>query len=452
MSDRLRALTQEWGTHAAVDLYLDRCQVDTPDWVVQAVWRLAHERRRRVSTVIDFGAGDGRFARWGTYDQYIGYEIDPARLQTVVLPPKAILEHRCAFSNLITDADMCVGNPPYVRNQDLPRGWREQATTLIAERTGVKISGLANAWQYFAFLALSTTRPDGLVALVIPYEWVSRPSVRALRRFIYDNGWDVDVYRLRDKAFTRVLTTSSITLIDKQGKRSAWRYFEQDEGQTFRRLKTPSGGTEGVIEYRRNTSDTSSAIFVRRGLSPGTQKVLTLTEGERVRHGLKIGSDVVPCITSLRQLGAEIKSLTETRFQKYYRNAGAKCWLIRTDAPPSNRLNAYLNDIPEKDTHTSTCHSRDIWWNFVMPSPPAVLVATGFRGLRPKIAQNAAGVVAVGAVAGVYGLSSKSARHVVRNLSLINLTDRIVSHSKGFRKVEIGQLETLIHQALASTE
>ena len=85
-----------------------------------------------------------------------------------------------------------------------------------------------------------------------------------------------------------------------------------------------------------------------------------------------------------------------------------------------------------------------------MPERPSVLIATGFRGLRPKVVENAAAVVAVGAVEGIYGLSSKASRKLVQELSTADLADRIVSHSKGLRKLEIGQLETLVQSTIAS--
>jgi len=67
-------------------LYLDRCQVDTPQRLVQEVWTLVNERRPQAGVVVDFGAGDARFARHGRYQSYLGYEIDRTRCSTIALP------------------------------------------------------------------------------------------------------------------------------------------------------------------------------------------------------------------------------------------------------------------------------------------------------------------------------------------------------------------------------
>ena len=251
---------------------------------------------------MDFGAGDGRFAKGGIFQTYIGYEIDQERCTGARLPNNATLLNRCAFSDEISDADLCIGNPPFVRNQDLPIGWRQRVVKVLERRTGVSVSGLANAWQYFFLLAIASSKEDGLNALIIPYEWVSRPSARALREYIRKHRWNVSVYRLVDSKFNNVLTTSSITIIDKGQRDGVWSYFEETTDGNYLPLKSPAGSKAGVIKYLPRKDIPSGAPWAMRGLSPGTQKVLTLTEGERVRNGLQIDRDVVPCVTSLRHL------------------------------------------------------------------------------------------------------------------------------------------------------
>ena len=439
----LAFLTQSWGTRASVSLYLDRCQVDTPHEVVEEVWKQIGLRRKRVEKAVDFGAGDGRFACGDLYGTYVGIEIDRARCAEAVLPANARLINECAFSVDIHDADVCLGNPPYVRNQDLPGGWRERAAGVIAKRTGVQLSGLANAWQYFFLLALTSTTVDGMVALVIPYEWVSRPSAKAIRKFITDQKWRVTVLRLIDTTFHRVLTTSSITIIDKVHKDGVWSYFEQKPDGTFRRLISPSGGKSGVLSYAKGTISAKRKVCAKRGLSPGTQKVFTLTEGERVRLDLSIGRDVVPCVTTLKPLADE-RTLNERVFNKLYRDAGHKCWLIKPSGKQSHRLKAYLEEIPDESIATSTCKARDNWWEFVMPDVPDVLVASGFRGKAPKSVANTVGARAVGGVCGIYGVAQRSRAKVVTYLRSLDLSGCIVPHSKGLKKLEINQLNTLL--------
>jgi Eco57I restriction-modification methylase len=288
--DSLHGLTKEWGTREEVTLYLDRCQVDTPTTVVDAVWRQVQRRRKAVGTVVDYGAGDGRFGSLGQFHSYVGYEIDVNRWGQADLPIGGKLVNQCAFAESAEDADVCIGNPPYVRNQDLPRGWRQRADDILRRRSGVGLSGLANAWQYFFLLSLVSTKRDGLVALVIPYEWVSRPSAATIREYIKANGWSVSVYRLKDETFPRVLTTSSITIVDKADRRGRWSYAEEIGSNRFRKLPSVTVAREGVVAYTPRTRSRPKFPFAKRGLSPGTQKVLLFTERERARLGLRIGN------------------------------------------------------------------------------------------------------------------------------------------------------------------
>jgi hypothetical protein len=436
--------THEWGSETEVTLYLDRCQVDTPDAVVQRVWKEVLLRRKKISKVVDFGAGDGRFAHYGRFTSYTGVEIDGQRCLAAVLPNNAKLIHSCAFNLTISDADLCVGNPPYVRNQDLPLGWRQKACKILEDRSGVVLSGLANAWQYFFLLSLISAKSDGMVALVIPYEWVSRPSARAIRAFIREKGWDVDVFRLLDESFDRVLTTSSITIVDKRKKTGLRRYFEQTADGSFNMLPSFTSGRTGFVDYFKKKPGTNLAVKARRGLSPGTQKVFTLSEAERARLGLQIDRDVVPCVTSLRHLPSQDLQLDNATFQRYYIKAGKKCWLLQSQDKPSSRLQAYIDSVPTAERATSTCTERDEWWRFAMPSIPQVLVATGFRGLHTKAVANIVQARAVGGVAGIYGVKRTIRRQLVESLVKARLGDRVVSHSHGLRKLEINQLNSVI--------
>lgn len=432
--------------HPGVSAYLDRCQVDTPDDWVQRVWELVAAKRPQVGNVVEFGAGDGRFSCFGKYRRYIGYEVDHSRARARKLPKNAELKNACAFSTTSSDADVCVGNPPYVRNQDLPSGWREQVAPTLRARLGVQISGLANAWQYFFFQALASTRDDGLVALIVPYEWVSRPSSKVLREFIKRQGWGVDVYRLPDSVFGRVLTTSSITIVDKAGS-GAWRYFDTKETTLeFFQAKTASLGTHRVLGYAKTSNRKAVA---KRGLSPGSQKVFVLTEGERVRHGLQRDRDVVPAVTTLRHVNPKGSTLTKAFFEQHYVLTGMRCWLVRTDTKPSRDLELYLGSVAAEDRSTATCTGRDIWWKFTMPESPDVLVSMGFRGNSPKCLRNTIAARAVGGVSGIYCTNTNTSEAIVDGLNSSKLRGRLVSYSTGLLKLEVNQLNTLLDEILA---
>ena len=438
-------LTSNWGEPSSVSSYLNRCQVDTPADVVVKTWE--HIRRLRsqsIDKVVDFGAGDARFAVGGTYRSYIGFEIDAERCVSSQLPENARLVNRCAFSELITDADVCIGNPPFVRNQDIPTDWRVKIHTELKGRTGVHLSGLANAWQYFFLHSLASLKDDGLAALIIPFEWISRPASRALRSYIHKKRWNVYVYRLRNAKFARVLTTASITLVDKANREGKWEFYDESTTGVTVRIASPTGDHAGVLEYCRATTMQRGIGRAKRGLSPGTQAVLTLTEAQRRRNKLSIDRDVVACVTSLRWLPDETIELDEAAFQVYYVAGGRRCWLVRSDVVQSTALRAYLSSVPSSIRQSKTCMNREDWWRFKMPEVPSMLLAQGFRGKFPKTVKNAVNARAVGGVCGIYDVIGSRIETILEESKKRDMRTQLVSYSTGFYKMEINQINALL--------
>ena len=443
-------LTERWGDPGSVSSYLDRCQVDTPADVVRSTWGYVEKLRPgKIGKVIDLGAGDGRFAQYGCYGSYLGYEIDADRCSGARLPKNARMVNRCAFTDITDDADVCVGNPPFVRNQAIPTSWREHVHEVVWRRTGVHVSGLANAWQYFFLNALASLKADGLAALVVPFEWVSRPSAKLLRAYIRDQQWNVYVYRLRDPGFARVLTTASITVVDKAARDGQWELHDETPDGRDRRMASPTGSSAGVLAYLSAADLPAEGPRAKRGLSPGKQGALTLTEMQREEHSLLVERDVAACVTSLRYLPPGVSQLDEDAFRKHYVERGRRCWLIRTDRDPSAELRTYLSSVPESDRQTRTCLARSEWWRFKMPGVPSMLFAQGFREKFPKVVRNTVGARAVGGVCGIYNSSDEQVDALTGKVGGMDLRDHVVSYSSGFYKVEINQINALLAKLTA---
>lgn len=159
-------------------------------------------------------------------------------------------------------------------------------------------------------------------------------------------------------------------------------------------------------------------------------------------------TDVVRCVTSLRRLPADVPDLDPAAFDRYCRDQGATCWLIRTDQQPSAALRLYLDSVPESSYQTATCLSRSVWWQFDMPKVPDALFAQSFKATFPKCAKNTAQAHAVGGVCGIYNITDRQLNVVASGFRGLDLRDRVVAHSNGFRKIEIGQLSALLQQEL----
>ena len=156
---------------------------------------------------------------------------------------------------------------------------------------------------------------------------------------------------------------------------------------------------------------------------------------------------MVPCVTSLRGLSTGTTAISSSVFKRHFEQAGRRCWLPRTDRVPSNRLSAYLTSVPAELYQTKTCIARDEWWRFDMPPVPVALMASSFKRNAPKCVENLIRARAVGSVCGIYDTDEQDLSAFRSLLNDPGLPERIVPHAHGMRKLEIGQINTLLLSA-----
>lgn len=425
--------------------HLKRCQVETPPDVVDLVWSLVGQMRPAevFESVLDLGAGDGRFSRRpNTYKRYTGIEFDPRKAAAARLPRGAKLVVADAFSWTDSEHSLCVGNPPYIRHHGLEPAWRDRALASLVDDGGPILKKTANAFVMFLAQALLKTRPDGLVAQVVPYEWVTRPSALELREFIAANGWDVHVYRFDVDIFPTVLTTASITLIDKRGAEGRWTYGQISRDGTIRQVAQPSGTRSKVLAYEK----ADATLHAIRGLSPGGQDIFVLTEAQRVFYGLKKRQDVHPCVVSLRALDPSARVLDRAVFEREFVQAGRPCWLIRSDRDHvSGALSAYLESVGTRWKRYSTCTKRALWSQYRPHPVPEVLISSGFTRHAPKVLTNDVGAIAVGSVYGIVcERAVPSPSKIVTALRGYNFERRLVHHANELKKIEVRQVNAVL--------
>lgn len=418
---------------------LRQCQVSTPPDVVRLTWKFLKERRKELQTVVDFGAGLCQFAYGGHYQTYVGVEIDSKR-EPQNLPRGATLQHADAL-DVVGSFDAAVGNPPYTRHHLIGKRWRRHAKEIIEREAGHKVSELANLYLYFVWLALLRTKTDGIVSLVIPYEWVSRPSATSLRSYLHEKGYRVDVYRFEDRArvFAKVKTTACITVIDKSSAEPIFNCWEIKGDALVATTIAP--GVEGVLPYENGTK-TARAF---RGLSPGSQDVFLLTEAQRLNAKIP-KTAVVPCISSLRSLDSRVLEMDEAAFKEHYIDAGRKCWLIKTQAPVDPHVYRHLYKTPKSVRTNWTCRNRKPWYRFDLPTAPHVIYASGFRGRAPRAVVNTIGARVSGSSHGIILPNGTDCFTVARYIRSYPFADRVVAHANGLMKVEVRQMNAVLNE------
>lgn len=428
---------------ADFDQYLSKCQYDTPDFVAKAIWNMLHKFRKGFENVVDYGAGDGRFALYDFYKNYIGFEIDSTRTTLDNLPKNAEIKFTCGLSSTEREFDLCIGNPPFVRHHDIDKSWYEINCQNLEKELDFRIDRRSNAFILFLIKAIISTKANGLIALIIPFEWVSRPAAKELREYIKRKKWEVHAYRFIDDIFPEVMTTASITIIDKSKQNSKWSYYLVNSEFHVEEKKFASGDID-IFEYSRRAEQN----YAQRGLSPGGQDIFCLSEGQRIHNCLVRGRDVVPCVTTMRHWKDEFRSLTDKKFEELYVDSGMKCWLLKTWEPPSDQLMNYLNAIPVQQRNNYTCTQRSVWWKIAPHAPPDIIYSSAFVNSRPKFLLNPVKAVAVGTVQGIHNVDRRYRSALRDFLSTTDFESRVVAHSGRLRKIEVGQMNNIVAEAM----
>lgn len=144
-------------------------QVFTPDAVVERMLEL----RRRQGRTLDPAAGDGAFSRRIPGCEAI--EIDPA-----VAPPGARVMDFFALPPS-EKFDTIIGNPPYVRQQDIPARTLALLDKEMFDRR-------SNLFLHFIERAVRHLNPGGELIFIVPREFVKLTAARRLNAFLFAEG------------------------------------------------------------------------------------------------------------------------------------------------------------------------------------------------------------------------------------------------------------------------
>ncbi|MDP1654281.1 MAG: class I SAM-dependent methyltransferase [Rhodocyclaceae bacterium] len=154
-------------------------QVFTPDAVVERMLAL----RKRRGRSLDPAAGDGAFSRRINACEAI--EID-----ATVAPEGARVMDFFALP-LTEKFDTVIGNPPYVRQQDIP-------PETLARLDSVLFDGRSNLYLFFIEKAVRHLRRGGELIFIVPREFAKLTAARKLNAFLYEEGDITDFIELGD--------------------------------------------------------------------------------------------------------------------------------------------------------------------------------------------------------------------------------------------------------------
>lgn len=243
-------------------------QVFTPDLVVQTMLAL----RRNTGRVLEPACGDGAFSRH--LPGCVALEIDAS----VALPGCRIMDF-FAYPEKEQFATI-IGNPPYVRFQDIAAATRQRLT-----RDGY-VKGLdsrSNLYLFFIEKCLRHLAPGGELIFITPRDFLKVSGAVGLNRRLFALGSITDAIDLGDaKVFTGALPNCLI-----------WRFEKGQFSRQSRYLETGTGADLSAVLsnppwQERHFVESAGHLMFTRGDYP-----LNLAQVATVKVGAVSGADEI---------------------------------------------------------------------------------------------------------------------------------------------------------------
>lgn len=158
-------------------------QVFTPPTVVDFMLDLCTNKGR----VLEPSAGDGAFfsALKARYGDCIGIEIDRH------VAPKGVLVQDFFDYPLSEQFDSIIGNPPYVRFQDVALDTKKRLKSDLFDAR-------SNLFLFFIEKCIGHLKPGGELVFIVPREFIKLTAARKLNAWLYGQGSITHFYETGD--------------------------------------------------------------------------------------------------------------------------------------------------------------------------------------------------------------------------------------------------------------
>ena len=242
-------------------------QIFTPPSIVDCMRRLIRNNGR----VLEPACGDGAFLRH--FPEALGIEIDPRHA-----PPGAEVMN---FFELGEDElfSTIIGNPPYVRYQDISPGTRRLAGDSVLDKR-------ANLYLFFIEKCLRLLEPGGELIFITPRDFLKSTSAVPLNQLLFAEGTMTDFIDLGDlHLFDGATPNCAIWRFERGDTSRQTRYATLSVSNSAEVLQDPQWEKRRFVEsgghllFTRNDYPLhlSDIAFVKVGAVSGADDLYTST-------------------------------------------------------------------------------------------------------------------------------------------------------------------------------
>jgi adenine-specific DNA-methyltransferase len=212
--------------------------------------------------------------------------------------------------------NLVLTNPPYVRHHHLEGADKERLKTLVADRFGIDISGLAGFYAYFMLLCDAWMASGGLAVWLIPSEFMDVNYGAAIKTYLTEHVKLIHIHRYcpSDMQFCDALVTSAIVVFQKSpapehhqvrfsfgGPITNPTSSELIPLAALRQMRKWTGLTKDSTHPVEESHKLGDLFSIKRGMATGANAFFILERDEAVRKGIPV-KFLRPILPSSRHL------------------------------------------------------------------------------------------------------------------------------------------------------
>lgn len=456
----------------------DRGQTFTPDPVVAGMFAWVKRQRKKVSRLVDPGAGSGRYTLAGLRAfpdaVAVAVEMDPtvafilrANLAAAGFTKRAqvvVKDFRSLELPRIAGITLWVGNPPYVRHHDISAQWKDWYSKTL-KRFGHEGSQLAGLHLHFFLKTLELSAEGDLGCYVTAAEWLDVKYGQALRQLLTNGlgGKDVFVVDPTVQVFGDALVSAAITCFSPGSRRTELRFAEVATEAQLRKLTSGDG-----VEISAAKTEPKWSFLVKGGRAERPSGFMELGEMFRVSRGQVTGLNRVwiegadtPSLPSRFLIPAITNSTDITKASQHVildaeslrrvvclpRDLSS---LGKRDKAAVDRFLEWARSLGAHETYIA--QHRNPWWSVgIKDAAPIVMTYMGRR--PPVFAMNKACAQLINVAHGLYPRQQFTEDQMTRlvgwlNVNVLQETGRV--YAGGLTKFEPSEaMRILIPESLA---
>ena len=394
----------------------------TPKPVLEYVRQLLKRRLRAApATIADPGAGVGAFTlgslKWWTAATVFALDVNLVTLGLLATRPdltsklnKRKTGQRARFvqQDFLTWIEeewtnlpgprLILGNPPYVRHQQLTTQEKEQAQRICGELAPGLRAGLST---YFLAASLKHLGSQDSLCLLLPANWLEADYARPLRQHLWRStrrAVELHIFDNDTGVFPGAQVPAMILFVGSESTRVSDFTVHRIKGTIQDGFRSNGKSKVNREESIPNTF-TVNEIGTAHSKLPCPQESIPLGSLTRIRRGVATGANsfflrtleeknmlspdhTVRAVSRLRDLDSDI--LDDAAHDQLGKR-GARCWLLTPNKVEEDpELQRLLMEGEGAGVHLAyLCRQRTPWYQVEKITPPDILIGPmGKEGFR----------------------------------------------------------------------